>query len=122
MPALVVAGVLELACGVLSGWAMVYAGTRRRGPVVDPRRIRQGHLDLLMMGTILVAVGAALPDPPALAVVLVIAGSWLAPLLFFPLAVRPALGERPWYEALDRAGFVALSVGWIALAVEVLGR
>jgi hypothetical protein len=125
MPLLVKLGVLELLCGVLTGWLMVYAadpGRLRRSAIVDARRIRQGHLDLLMMGTILVALGAAVPDPPLLPAALVVLGSWLAPLLFFPLAVWPRAGERGLLPWLDRAGFVALSAGWLALAVEVVGR
>lgn len=58
--------------------------------MVDTRRIRQGHLDLLIMGAILVALGAADLGLPVVATVFVIAGSWLAPLLFFPLAWRPS--------------------------------
>lgn len=125
MPLLVKIGVVELACGVLTGWAMVYISDParvERSAIVEPRRIRQGHLDLLMMGTILIALGAAVPAPPVVAAALIVAGSWVAPVLFFPLAIWPQLGERRLYQGLDRIGFIALSAGWTVLAVEVLTR
>ncbi|WP_431894732.1 hypothetical protein [Nonomuraea sp. bgisy101] len=69
MPSLVKIGVVELTCGVLTGWFMVYitrtprAERIRRG-LRDPRRVRQRHLELLMMGTMLIAIGAAVPSVP----------------------------------------------------------
>ncbi|MDV3123877.1 hypothetical protein M1247_03010 [Mycobacterium sp. 21AC1] len=123
MSALVTAGVLELTAGVLSGWLMVAAGSdqwRTRLRMADTRRIRQGHLDLLIMGAILVALGAADLHLPDVATVLIIVGSWIAPLLFFPLAWKPALGECKPLAWLDRAGFVMLTVGYLTAAVTVL--
>lgn len=125
MPVLVKIGVAELTLGVLSGWLMVLVADRdraRRAGIVERRRIRQGHIDLLMMGTILVALGAAIPDPPVFATVLIVFGSWLAPLLFFPIAFRPEVGDAGLFRLADRAGFVALSVGYLVLLVDVLAR
>ncbi|MGH2846141.1 MAG: hypothetical protein ACRDL0_09055 [Thermoleophilaceae bacterium] len=125
MPVLVDVGVVELTTGVLTGWAMVYIDDEdrvRRSAISDPRRIRQGHLDLLMMGAILTAIGAAVSDPPAFSVVLLIFGSWIAPLLFFPLAFRPSLGGHMLYHVLDLSAFVALTLGYAILAIEVLSR
>ncbi|BBX33682.1 hypothetical protein MMAG44476_14545 [Mycolicibacterium mageritense DSM 44476 = CIP 104973] len=123
MGPLITAGVLELTVGVLSGWLMVAAGSdrwRTRLRMVDTRRIRQGHLDLLIMGAILVALGAADLGLPVVATVFVIAGSWLAPLLFFPLAWRPSLGDCALMVWLDRAGFVMLTAGYLIAAWIVL--
>jgi hypothetical protein len=117
-------GIVELTAGVLSGWLMVAISDRaraRRLGVVHPHRIRQMHLELLMMGAILVAAGTALPDAPALAVALVAVGSWVAPLAFLPVAFAPSLGDHAVARAVDRLAFVALSVGWVLLAVEALG-
>lgn len=123
MGPLITAGVLKLTVGVLSGWLMVAAGSHRwrtRLRMVDTRRIRQGHLDLLIMGAILVALGAADLGLPVVATVFVIAGSWLAPLLFFPLAWRPSLGDCALMVWLDRAGFVMLTAGYLIAAWIVL--
>ncbi|WKG06387.1 hypothetical protein [Mycolicibacterium sp. HK-90] len=119
----VTAGVLELTAGVLTGWLMVAAGSeawRNRLRLADTRRIRQGHLELLMMGAILVALGAADLHLPAAATVLIISGSWIAPVLFFPLAWNPALGDCRPLNWLDRAGFVMLTVGYLTAAVTVI--
>jgi hypothetical protein len=121
--ALVTAGVLELTAGVLTGWLMVAAGSepwRDRLRMTDTRRIRQGHLDLLIMGAILVALGAADLQLPAVAMVAIIVGSWIAPLLFFPLAWKPSLADCRPLNWLDRAGFVMLTVGYLIAAVTVV--
>jgi hypothetical protein len=123
MNALVTAGALELTAGVLTGWLMVAAGSdrwRTRLRMTDTRRIRQGHLDLLIMGAILVALGAADLHLPAVATVLIIVGSWIAPLLFFPLAWNASLADCRPLNWLDRAGFVMLTVGYLITAVTVL--
>ncbi|MFI9551071.1 hypothetical protein [Nonomuraea endophytica] len=127
MPFLVKLGVLELTVGVLTGWFMVYitrtprAERLRRG-LRDPRRIRQGHIELLMMGTILIALGAAVPEPPAVALALIAFFSWLAPLSFFPAAVRPDLADSRAMQWVDTITFVGLSTGYVVLAVAVLLR
>ncbi|GAA2354368.1 hypothetical protein [Nonomuraea africana] len=125
MPFLVKTGVVELTIGVLTGWFMVYitrtprAERIRRG-LRDPRRIRQGHIELLMMGTMLIAIGAAVPDPPLPALVLITVFSWLAPLSFFPAAVRPDLADHPAMRWTDNLTFVGLSAGYLTLAGSVL--
>jgi hypothetical protein len=59
-------GLIELALGGLLGWAMVLRQESpellRRIGVVAPQRIRQVHLDYVMMGLILIAVGLAIPS------------------------------------------------------------
>ncbi|MEH3130504.1 MAG: hypothetical protein PGN27_11175 [Mycolicibacterium neoaurum] len=123
MNALVTAGVLELTAGVLTGWLMVAAGSdrwRTRLRMTDIRRVRQGHLDLLMMGVILVALGAADLPLPTVATVLIILGSWIAPLLFFPLAWKPSLAGCGPLNWVDRAGFVMLTAGYLIAAVTVV--
>jgi hypothetical protein len=62
--ALVASGLVELAAGALSGW--IYTATRMGvgAGTVDPKRIRQWHLDLAMLGTATVAAGLAVPDAP----------------------------------------------------------
>ena len=63
-------GLIELALGGLLGWAMVMRQESpdflRRIGVVAPQRIRQIHLDYVMMGLILIGVGLAVPDLPEL--------------------------------------------------------
>ncbi|WP_020500615.1 hypothetical protein [Sciscionella marina] len=122
---LVKVGVLELAVGALTGWAMVYVtrtprAQRLRAGLRDARRIRQGHIEMLMQGTVLTAFGAAVPDPPLFASILLSVVCWTAPLAFFPLAFRPEWGETRLYRYVDNASLIGLSVGFVLFAVSVL--
>ncbi|MGW6461869.1 hypothetical protein ACWF94_39060 [Streptomyces sp. NPDC055078] len=127
MPFLVKAGIVELTVAVLSGWLMVYVTNtpkekRIQHGVRDARRIRQAHLELLMMGAMITAIGAAVPSPPMVAAVVIVVCSWVAPLSFLPVAVRPELAKTTWMRVLDTTVFVGLSLGYIVLAVDVLTR
>jgi hydroxylaminobenzene mutase len=114
-------GLVELALGALLGWAMVVREERpewlRRIGVVAPQRIRQVHLDYVMMGLILIAVGLAVTDlPTALAVALVF-GTLVNPFLFVPLAFDPGAKQRPWYRVLATVSFLAVSAGLVGAAI-----
>lgn len=123
MKLLVVAGIAELTVAALSGRLMVLAvqapSVWRRAGVTRPKRIRQAHLDLVLMGSIQVAVGAAVPDLPLWVTVLIALGAVVQPLLFLPLAMRPGLARARGFQTLVAAVFAATSVAWVALAVTV---
>lgn len=71
-----------------------------------------------MMGTLLVAVGVAVPDSPRWAAWLLIAGAVANPMLFVPLALRGSqVRQRRDYRAAAVVSFAALSVGIVAAAV-----
>src|SRR5215213_1563611 len=106
------AGLVELALGGLLGWAMVVREDKpewlARIGVVAPHRIRQVHLDYVMMGLILIGVGLAVPDLPTPIAIA---------LLFGPLAFSPQAEKRPWYRALATVSFIAVSGGLVAAAI-----
>jgi hydroxylaminobenzene mutase len=114
-------GLGELALGALLGWAMVvreeYPEWLRRIGVVAPQRIRQVHLDYVMMGLILVAVGLAVPDLPRGLAVALVFGTLVNPFLFVPLAFDPEVERRLWYRALAVVSFLAVTVGLVAAVV-----
>lgn len=114
-------GLAELALGALLGWAMVVREERpellRRIGVVAPQRIRQVHLDYVMMGLILIGVGLAVPDLPTGVAVAVVFGTLVNPFLFVPLAFSPDAKRRLWYRALATISFVALSGGLVVAAI-----
>jgi hypothetical protein len=127
VPLLSMLGIFELAVGVLSGWLMVMTleapdlltrlGVRQMG------RIRQAHLDLLMQGTILIAVGLAVDPLPTWIGVLLVVGAFLAPPLLGVLALFPQLRqESVGYKALNSVVLIGFSVGWVALAITAAGR
>jgi hypothetical protein len=114
-------GLAELALGGLLGWAMVVRDERpewlRRIGVVAPQRIRQVHLDYVMMGLILIGVGLAVPDLPTAVAVALVFGTLVNPFLFVPLAFDPDVDKRLWYRALASVSFVCVSGGLVIAAI-----
>lgn len=114
-------GLAELALGGLLGWAMVVRDERpewlRRIGVVAPQRIRQVHLDYLMMGLILIGVGLAVPDLPTAIAAALVFGTVVNPFLFVPLAFYPDTDKRLWYRALAVVSFIGVSGGLVAAAI-----
>jgi hypothetical protein len=127
LPLLVKLGICELATGVLSGWAMIAMVERpealKRLGVRQLARIRQTHLDLLMQGTILAAIGAAVTAVPTWIGILLVIGAYVAPLTLGVLAFRPELQKGSiLYRGLNTAVLAGFTVAWVALAVTVLSR
>jgi hypothetical protein len=118
-------GLVELAIGGLLGWAMV---VRRESPellrrigVIAPQRIRQIHLDYVMMGLILIGVGLAVPDLPTAIAVPLVFGTLVNPFLFLPLAFDPDVEKRAWYRTIAVISFLGVSGGLVAVAIVGLG-
>ena len=114
-------GLIELAIGGLLGWAMVVRDERpewlRRIGVVAPQRIRQVHLDYVMMGLILIGVGLAVPDLPTAVAAALVFGTFVNPFLFVPLAFDPDAEKRLWYRAVATVSFIAVSGGLVVAAI-----
>ena len=114
-------GLIELALGGLLGWAMVLRQESpellRRIGIVAPQRIRQVHLDYVMMGLILIAVGLAIPDLSNAIAIPLVFGTLVNPLLFVPLAFDPDVEKRAWYRALAVVSFLGVSGGLVAAAI-----
>lgn len=121
MDLLVQVGLIELAVGALLGWAMVVREERpewlTRIGVIQPHRIRQVHLDYVMMGLISVAVGLAIPDIPGLAAALLIFGTVVNPMLFVPPAFIAGVDKQLWYRVISVISFLAMSVSLVWAAV-----
>jgi len=114
-------GLVELALGGLLGWAMVVKDEKpewlRRIGIVAPHRIRQVHLDYVMMGLILIGVGLAVPDLPTAIAIALAFGTFVNPLLFVPLAFDPKAEKRAWYRVVAVVSFLAVSGGLVAAAI-----
>ena len=114
-------GLVELAVGGLLGWAMVTQLERpqwvKRIGIVAPQRIRQVHLDYVMMGLILISVGLAVPDLPDFWAAYLVFGTLVNPFLFVPVAFKPRVQERLWYRTLSVVSFVGVSGGLVAAAI-----
>jgi hypothetical protein len=126
MPLLVKLGICELAVAALSGWVMValveQPHTLERLGLRQPARIRQAHLDLLFMGAIVTVVGLAVQPIPTWVGGLLVAGAFVQPLMFLPIAVRPEIKAAFPYRAANAGFFTATSVAWVAIAVISLSR
>lgn len=114
-------GLVELALGGLLGWAMVVREDRpewlRRIGIVAPQRIRQVHLDYVMMGLILIGVGLAVPDLPTAVAIALVFGTLVNPFLFVPLAFDPDVETRGWYRALAFVSFIGVSGSLVIAAI-----
>jgi len=121
MDLLLQVGLIELAIGALLGWGMVIRSEKpewlKRIGLARPHRILQVHLDFLMMGLILIAVGLVVSDPPALLQAMLIFGTLMNPSLFIPLAFNPAVEKQLWYRGLAIVSFIAVSGGLVWAAV-----
>jgi hypothetical protein len=112
-------GLIELALGGLLGWAMVVREEKRewlrRIGIVAPQRIRQVHLDYVMMG--LIGVGLAVSDLPTAIAIALVFGTLVNPFLFVPLAFDPEIERRLWYRTLAVVSFLGVSGGLVAAAI-----
>lgn len=117
-------GLASLALGSLSGWGMVLTienpDRLRAIGIRHLARVRQIHLDWIIMGLILIAVGTAYPDLAGWIAALIVVGAIVNPLLFVPLAFTPNASSNPAYRAVSAASFTALSVGLSAAFLTAL--
>lgn len=124
MNVVVQVGLILLAVGALMGWAVMlrvaFPDVLKRAGVRSPRRLLQAHIDYIVMGVILIAVGTALPDLATWNRVLLIAGTIVNPLLFLPLAWREEFAKALWYQAITVASFTAMSAATVGAAVAGL--
>ena len=115
-------GIWSLALGAVSGWLVAASIERpellRRLGVRHAPRIRQAHLDWIMMGLLLLVVDVAVQDVPDVIVAPVAFGTVVNPLLFLPLARDAAASDGRLYRAVTVTSFAALSGGLVALAVH----
>lgn len=119
-------GLLELAVAAWSGWWMVLATEQpallERVGVRHLGRLRQSHLDLLLMGVILTAVGVALRPASTWIVVGLAVPAYLQPLMFLPLAFSARVRDALAYKAINGALFVVFTAAWGGVFAAALAR
>ena len=89
--------------------------TRKRLGVQDVVRLRQAHLDVLIMGGLLTAAGSV-PGVPTWARRAAVVGAWTNPLLFVPLAFDPKAPAKKSYGLASAASFTVTCAGWFGIA------
>jgi hypothetical protein len=119
-------GFCELALGAVLGWGVVARLERpellTRIGIVAPRRVLQAHLDYIMMGLILIAVGLALGHLTAWIAVPLVFGTLMNPTLFLLEAWGDAVERNAVFRAVGAVSLLATSGSLVAVAVEALGR
>jgi hydroxylaminobenzene mutase len=88
--------------------------------VRSPRRIFQAHLDLIIMGVILIAVGTAAPEFPTPWSVILVIGAWTNALLFLPAAWSDKKPTDLKAIVAQAVSFSLVSVGTVAFAIYLL--
>jgi hypothetical protein len=123
---LVVSGLTELALGAVTGWPMALSVTRSddlaKIGIRSGARLRQWHLDLIMLGGLTAGSSRFVPEPPAAVAVPLAVGAWTNANAFGVLAFRPELAEHPIYKAGVIASFVSTSWGFTGLAAVAWKR
>ena len=115
---LVASGVTQVAAGAASGWglaALVGRKELRERLDVDVDRLRQAHLDVIIMGGLLAAAGSV-PGVPDWARRAATIGAWTNPLLFVPLAFRRDAAATVPYQLASVASFTVTCAGWFGIA------
>ena len=122
MELLGILGLWSLALGAVSGWLVTASVDKpellARVRVKHPGRLRQLHLDWVMMGLILIAVELAVPSRPDWITALIALGTIVNPRLFVPLAFSATASKELWYRAITAVSVRAMSVGLPALAAH----
>ena len=126
MEGMVVAGLTELALGALTGWPMSLAVTRpddlARLGIRSGARLRQWHLDLIMLGSLTAMAPRLVPDPPAAVAIPLTVGAWTNANAFGVLAFRPELKDHPVYKTAVVGSFVSATWGFTGLAAVAWKR
>lgn len=116
---MVAAGITQVAIGALSGWplAAVTADPElaERAGVREVHRLRQAHVDVIMMGGLIAAAGLV-DNAPGWAKTAARIGAWTNPVLFVPLAFGPRATRSPAYIAASVASFTVTCAGWVGIA------
>ena len=122
----VVAGLTELAAGALTGWPMALAVSSpddlAKIGIRSGARLRQWHLDLIMLGSLTAAAPTIVRDPPRKVAIPLAIGAWTNANAFGVLAFRPELKDHPAYRAAVAASFITTSWGFTGLAAVAWKR
>lgn len=115
-------GLAELAFGALMGWVVaanfLAPQLLKRIGVTNGRRFLQAHLDYIIMGILLIAVGLAVPNLPGWLAAVLVYGTLLNPTLFLPMAFNANITSNAAFKAATFTSFVAMSGSLVLVAVQ----
>ncbi|WP_152224321.1 hypothetical protein [Pseudomonas sp. SCB32] len=121
---LLVTALLSISLGALSGFAVLaavdYPAMLRAVGVINPMRLRQAHLDWIIMGTVMAVTALAVPQLSGWATVLVIFGGVVNPLTFVPMAFSTKVDSTKIFRLVSFLSFVSLTTGLVAATVALI--
>lgn len=121
---LLATALLSIALGALSGFAVLaavdYPAKLRAIGVINPMRLRQAHLDWIIMGTVMAVTALAVPQLPSWAAALVLFGGVVNPLTFLPMAFSSRVDSTRAFRWVSFISFVSLTTGLVASALAFL--
>ncbi len=121
---LLTTALLSIALGALSGFAVLaavdYPAMLRAVGVINPMRLRQAHMDWIIMGTVMAVTALAVPELPDWAAALVIFGGVVNPLTFVPMAFSKKVDSTKAFRLVSFISFVSLTSGLITAAVTFI--
>jgi hypothetical protein len=94
----------------------------RKLGIRSPSRLRQWHLDMILLGSLCVLADTALPELPRHVAMPLGVGAWTNAMSFGVLAVSPDTRDHPAYRTAVAGSFVTTSLGFTLLAREGLRR
>lgn len=124
---LLLVGLVSLAVGALSGFLLLVAVDHpdrlRSLGIVDPVRVRQVHLDWIIMGTVMAVTALGVPHMTVFTATLVLIGGIVNPATFIPMAFSRSVATTKTFQIVSFASFTSLSVGLVLAVIEfVAGR
>ncbi len=121
-----VSGLTEVAFGAMLGWpyALAIADSERAQKlgIRSKARLRQWHLDHIMLGGLATLIGIAVPGMDRRVSLPLGVGAWTNALAFGVLTVRPDLQGHPVYRGAVTGSFVLTSTGFVGTAAEAHRR
>lgn len=122
---LIAAGMVSLALGAVSGFALLMAidapAKLRAIGIVNLSRIRQVHLDWIIMGVVMAVTGLAVPELGPVTTLMVLAGGIVNPATFIPMAFSKTVANTKWFQVISYVSFSSLSLGLVFSAMTYIG-
>lgn len=119
---LLLTALVSLSLGAVSGFLLLvavdYPAKLRKIGIIDPVRVRQVHLDWIIMGTVMAVAALAVPQMWTVTALLVLFGGVVNPATFIPMAFSKTVATTRTFQTVSFISFTALSAGLILATIQ----
>lgn len=119
---LLLTALVSLSLGAVSGFLLLvavdYPEKLRKIGIIDPVRVRQVHLDWIIMGTVMAVAALAVPQMWTVTALLVLFGGVVNPATFIPMAFSKTVATTRTFQIISFISFTALSAGLILATIQ----